>query len=144
METSFTRINIKLLSANAKVPKIQREGDAAFDIYSCEDATIAPGETRPIDCGVAFEVPPQYKLMVNGRSGLASRGIFCHVGTIDSNYRGMVGTILYNSTKEPYTIMQGDRVGQVSLQAVVPTLFEVVEELSSTVRGDQKFGSSGK
>ena len=138
------KIGFKKLDPDAIVPKMQREGDAAFDIYSIETVILRPGETRSINCGIACEIPANYKLMVNGRSGLAMRGIFCHVGTIDPNYKGMIGTILYNSASVEYPILKGDRVGQVSLQAIVPTEFEEVTELSASVRGDKGFGSSGK
>ncbi len=137
-------VGVKKLHPDAILPKMQREGDAAFDIYSIEDRLIAGGVTASIDCGIACEIPPGYKLMVNGRSGLATKGIFCHVGTIDPNYKGMIGTILYNSTATSYQINKGDRVGQVSLQAIVPTAFNEVTELSSSVRGEQGFGSSGR
>lgn len=137
-------IGLKKLHPDAQIPKMQREGDAAFDIYSIQDAIIPAGETVSIDCGIACEIPDNYKLMVNGRSGLAKKGIFCHVGTVDPNYKGMIGTILYNSTKESYSVAKGDRVGQVSLQPIVPTVFAEVTELTSSARGAQGFGSSGR
>ncbi len=137
-------VGVKRLHPDAILPKMQREGDAAFDIYSVDTVTLQPGDIKSIDCGIACEIPYSYKLMVNGRSGLATKGIFCHVGTIDPNYKGMIGTVLVNLSKEPYTINKGDRVGQVSLQPIVPTTFNEVDELSSSNRGAQGFGSSGK
>lgn len=138
------KIGFKKLHPDAITPKMQREGDAAFDLYSVEDRLIAAGTTVAIDCGIACEIPSGYKLMVNGRSGLATKGIFCHVGTIDPNYKGMIGAILYNSTNASYQIKKGDRVGQLSAQAIVSTEFAEVNELSASVRGDQGFGSSGR
>ena len=140
----MAKIGIKLLDKDAKVPKMQREGDAAFDIYSIEEVLLKPGEVRSVDCGIACEIPSGYKLMVNGRSGLAMRGIFCHVGTIDPNYKGMVGTILINLSGKPYTIEKGDRVGQISLQRIVKTEFREVDKLTGSNRGTQGFGSSGR
>jgi dUTP pyrophosphatase len=139
-----TVVGVKLLHPDAQLPKMQRVGDAAFDIYSVEDVEIPPGMTAAVDCGFGLEIPPGYKVMINGRSGLASRGIFCHVGTVDENYKGKLGTILYNLSKTFYNIKKGDRVGQISLQRVIPTEFEVVNELSTSVRGENGFGSSGK
>lgn len=138
------KIGFKKLHPDAIAPKMQREGDAAFDLYSVEDRLIAAGTTVSIDCGIACEIPSGYKLMVNGRSGLATKGIFCHVGTIDPNYKGMIGAILYNSTNASYQIKKGDRVGQLSAQAIIPSEFVEVHELSASVRGDQGFGSSGR
>lgn len=143
-ELTSVKVGIKRLHPDAKIPQMQREGDAAFDLYSVVDAVIKPGASVSIDCGIACEIPSGYKMMVNGRSGLATKGIFCHVGTIDPNYKGMIGAILYNSTNEDYNVLKGDRVGQLSLQAIVPTSFEEVIELSSSNRGDKGFGSSGR
>jgi len=137
-------IGVKKLHPDAKIPQMQREGDAAFDVYSVEDVIIPAGLAVSIDCGIACEIPPFYKMVVNGRSGLAKRGIFCHVGTIDPNYKGMIGTLLVNTTNNYYQIKKGDRVGQVSLQLIIPTEFNEVSELSESVRGTQGFGSSGR
>ena len=143
-ELKSIKVGIKLLHPDAKIPQMQRDGDAAFDLYSIEEVIIEAGKTKSVDCGIACEIPLNYKLMVTGRSGLATKGIFCHVGTIDPNYKGMIGAILINTTDLPYRIHKGDRVGQMSLQQVIPTSFEVVDNLSSSVRGDQGFGSSGR
>lgn len=140
----MNKLGIKLLSPDAKVPMIQREGDAAHDIYSVEDVLLNPGEVKGIDCGFALEIPPGFKVMINGRSGLAKAGIFCHVGTIDSNYKGKIGTILVNTTQTPYQVLIGDRVGQISLQRVELLEFSQVEELSTSNRGTNGFGSSGR
>ncbi len=138
------KIGIKLLHPDAKVPQMQREGDAAFDLYSVETVSLQPGDRKSIDCGIACEIPSNYKIMVNGRSGMATKGIFCHVGTIDPNYKGMIGAILVNLSDKEYVINKGDRVGQLSLHEIIPTTFEIVDELSSSNRGEQGFGSSGK
>lgn len=137
-------LGIKLLKPEAKLPKRQRDGDACFDIHSCETVELHPGEVRAIDCGFACEIPSGYKVMINGRSGLASKGIFCHVGTIDENYKGELGTILANLSGQSYTIHVGDRIGQISLQKVIPTNLVEVTELSQSSRGENKFGSSGR
>lgn len=138
------KIGVKLIHPDAKIPKRQREGDACFDIYSIESTWISPGVTADVRCGVACEIPAGYKIMINGRSGLAKKGIFCHVGTIDENYKGELGVILVNLTSESYKIEIGDRVGQISLQKVTSTEFVQVEELSDSNRGTQGFGSSGR
>jgi len=138
------KIGFKKLHPDAIVPKMQREGDAAFDIYAVEDVTIPLKHYSHVSCGIALEIPSGYKVMINGRSGLALKGIQCHVGTVDENYKGNIGTILYNWNDTPYKVTKGDRIGQISLQAVVPTIFEEVVELTSSVRGDKGFGSSGR
>lgn len=137
-------VGVKLLRPNAKIPVRQREGDACFDIYACDDEWISPGTVAAIDCGFACEIPSGYKIMINGRSGLAKKGIFCHVGTVDENYKGEIGTILVNLSGESYKVTAGDRVGQISLQKVIPTELNKVDVLSESNRGTQGFGSSGR
>ncbi len=138
------KIGIKKLHPEARIPQIQREGDAAFDLYSVEDVTIPARGYAHVSCGIALEIPQGHKVMINGRSGLASKGIQCHVGTIDENYKGNLGTILYNWNDSPYAVLKGDRVGQLSLQEVIPAEFVETAELSVSVRGDKGFGSSGR
>lgn len=53
------------------------------------------------------------EIQVRGRSGLAAKGILAHVGTIDSDYRGEIGVILYNLSGQDFQINKGDRVGQL-------------------------------
>lgn len=141
---STETVGVKLLRPEAKLPKRQRDGDACYDIYACEDQWISPGAVVAVDCGFACEIPTGYKIMINGRSGLAKKGIFCHVGTVDENYKGELGTILVNLSSESYKVTAGDRVGQISLQKVIPTEFTEVKELSESNRGTQGFGSSGR
>lgn len=138
------KVGVKLLHPEAKVPKMQRQGDAAFDLYAVEDVIIPLKSYAHVSCGIALEIPPGYKVMINGRSGLALKGIQCHVGTIDENYKGNIGTILYNWNDSSYPIKKGDRVGQISVQKVISTVYQEVQELSSSVRGAQGFGSSGR
>jgi len=138
------RLGVKKLHPDAKLPKMGRAGDAAFDIYSVEEVMLLPGNPKIINCGIACEIPDGYKIMIRGRSGLALRGIWTHVGTVDSNFKGGLGPILTNCTKEVYCVKKGDRVGQISVEEVIPTKFEEVFELSESVRGSDGFGSSGR
>ena len=131
------------LSPDAKEFKYSRVGDACLDMYSNEDSVvIEPHTSKVITTGIAVEVPLGYEGIVRGRSGLATKGILCHVGTIDSNYRGNVGVILFNITNKPYVVSKYDRIGQFSLHTTTQTNLIEVFELSDTNRRDQGYGSS--
>jgi len=64
--------------------------------------------------------------------------------TIDADYRGEVGVILINHSKDSFTVSRGDRIAQMIIAPFVQADFEAVSELSETDRGTGGFGSSGK
>lgn len=123
--------------------KYSREGDACLDIYSDIYTILRPYETLIVPSNIAVQMPKGFYGIVAGRSGLASKGIHTHVGTIDNNYRGSVGVILYNSTNEEFYVKPGDRIGQFSIAKSYLIEMIPVSSLDSTERGAEGFGSSG-
>ena len=49
-----------------------------------------------VNCGFSIEIPSGYFGLVSGRSSMALKGIFTHVGIIDNDYRKPIGAILLN------------------------------------------------
>jgi dUTP pyrophosphatase len=143
------KLKVKKLHPEAKLPTYATEFAAGFDISSCEQAVVLPGETIKIRTGLSFEIPEGYELEIRPRSGLSFTSkirLSNSPGTIDSDYRGEVHFILDNlMTKfpNPYTIMIGQRLGQGIVRKVDQVEFEEVEELTETERGEKGFGSSG-
>ena len=81
---------------------------------------------------------------VRGRSGNAIKlGVVAHLGTIDSDYRGDIGVIIFNNGYEPVEINDGDRIGQLVIKPVVQAEWEEVEELTDTERGENGYGHTG-
>lgn len=86
------------------------------------------------------------ELQMRSRSGISlKKGVFVvnQPGTIDEDYRGKIGVILYNSSPFLVTIEKDERVGQL-----VPTFVPRVEIKESktttkTKRGSKGFGSTG-
>jgi dUTP pyrophosphatase len=139
----FTR-----LSGEAREPSKAHDGDAGFDLYAVEPATIGPGERVSVGTGIALAIPDGWAGLVLPRSGLAARhGITLPnaPGLIDSGYRGEVRVLLLNTdTREPFEVAPGDRIAQLVLvRHESPELIEV-ESLEETVRGAGGFGSSGR
>ena len=132
---------------DAKTPTYATEHSSGMDLYSTEHYIIHPQETVKIDIGLRLDIPVGYEGQIRGRSGLASKGILAHIGTIDCDFKGNICVILYNSTKNFYEIFKGDRVGQL---IIVPVLHQIsvkeisLDELTKTERGENGFGSSGK
>ena len=53
-----------------------------------------------------------------------------HNGTIDSDYRGNVGVILFNLSNEEYVIERGDRIAQLIIERCYSPKFVEVSEFT--------------
>ena len=60
------------------------------------------------------------------------------------DYRGDIKVIIINHGTEPFTIMAGDRIGQIVLNKVERIEWKEVDNLPDTIRGEGGFGSTGK
>ena len=140
-------IRFKLLNENARVPAYATPGSAGADLYYCGDEiTLSPGEGSILSTGLAMQIPHGYEVQIRPRSGLAARNSVTVVnspGTIDSDYRGEVKVILLNQGKNEVTFKTGDRIAQMVVSKVYTPIFQVVEELNDTDRGEGGFGSTG-
>ena len=143
------KINIKKLNENATVPTYGSPFSAGADLYACEenDVVIAAGETKLVHTGIALEIPEGLVGLIYARSGLASkRGLAPanKVGVIDSDYRGEIMVALHNHGLSSQTVAVGERIAQIVFTPYVSADFDVVDELSDTVRGEGGFGSTGR
>lgn len=142
-------LRIKKLRENAVIPTYGSEFSAGADLYAAidEEIVIAPGETKLIPTGLAFEIPEGYAGFVYARSGLATkRGLAPanKVGVIDSDYRGEVMTALHNHGSESHKIEKGERIAQMVIAPYVTASFILSESLDDTERGEGGFGSTGR
>jgi dUTP pyrophosphatase len=64
-------------------------------------------------------------------------------GILDSDFRGEVLVVLYNSGNTPVVIKQNERIAQLILHKLPKLEFEVVDDLDETDRGEGGFGSTG-
>lgn len=141
-------MKIKLLSALATTPTRGSEYAAGYDLYAAIESTTAipAHSTVKIPTDIAMEIPVGYAGMIFARSGLATkqglRPANC-VGVIDADYRGNVVVALHNDTNINTTISPKERIAQLVVMPFQEIEFEVVDELSETVRADGGFGSTG-
>ena len=110
--------------------------------------TLEPFERVLIHTGIFLQIPEGYEVQVRSRSGLTlKKGLIVlnEPGTIDADYRGEVGVILYNSGKEPQIIEPGERIAQLVVVKVEHAELEEVEEIDkeATERGAGGFGHTG-
>ena len=132
------------------LPEYQTDGAAGCDLLAAIDAddelVLAPGEHALVPTGLELAIPPGYEGQVRPRSGLAlNRGVTVlnTPGTIDSDYRGEVKVILINHSREPFTILRGDKIAQMVIAKVTQVRWEETDELLETERGAGGFGSTG-
>ncbi len=140
-------VKFKRLCPSARAPEKKSFGAAAYDIYyPYEDAIILyPGDLRIVSTGLALEIPEGWKGEIYSRSGLASRGLFVanQPGKIDSDYRGEIKILLYNSSSNSITLVKGARVAQFELNPVHDFKWSEMDELSVTERNHAGLGSTG-
>ena len=127
------------------LPSAATPGSAGFDLPAAvvTPEVIAPGDRALIPTGFSIAVPPGYEAQVRPRSGLAlEHGILLPnaPGTIDSDYRGEVKVILFNTGEKPFAVRRGDRIAQLVIAPVVAAHWEEVSALDSTARGSGGFG----
>ena len=141
-------MKIKLLSNLATIPTRGSEYAAGYDLYAAiPETTIIPAhKTEKIPTDIAMEIPKGFAGLIMARSGLATkeglRPANC-VGLIDSDYRGNVIVALHNDTNTNKTIDPDERIAQLVIIPFESVEFEVVDELSDTIRAEGGFGSTG-
>ncbi len=135
-------------SEGLPLPHYQTEHAAGVDLYAAVqgDTVIAAGQWSLIPTGISLAIPEGYEGQVRPRSGLALKhgiGMLNGPGTIDADYRGEIGIILFNFSNEPFTVRRGDRIAQMVFAKLEKARFESVASLSETVRGPGGFGHTG-
>jgi dUTP diphosphatase len=152
------KIRVKRVGGfSGKLPTYETRGSVGVDLaaHVIDDRgddtdsgiVIEPGKRALVPTGIAVEIPEGYEGQVRPRSGLALKhgiSIANTPGTIDSDYRGEIKVILINLGDDLFVVKNGDRIAQLIISPVVRLVWEEVEELSDTGRGDGGFGSSGK
>jgi len=138
-------MKVNLLNPNSIIPKKGSQNAAGYDLYSIEAGVIKPQKRCLIKTGIVLEIPSGYYGRIAPRSGLAFKnGIDVMAGVIDSDYRGEIGVILYNSDfSSDFVFGVGDKIAQIIFEKHYD--FDIIEtkELNETQRGIGGFGSTG-
>ena len=131
-----------------QLPHYETLASAGMDLRAnlSEPVTLQPLERVIIKTGLFIELPVGYEAQVRPRSGLAAKKgitVLNAPGTVDADYRGEIGVILVNLSKEPFIIENGERVAQLIIAEHARAEWIEVKEISSTERGAGGFGSTG-
>ena len=137
-------VYVKLLNENSEAPTKAHRSDAGYDLYASEDTVVVGRQRTTIKTGVSFDMPEGLAGLIWPRSGLSvKKGIDVLAGVVDAGYRGEIMVCLYNTSDEDVEINRGDRIAQIIFQEVPAISLLLREELETSQRGSNGFGSTG-
>lgn len=144
------------LFPGAQLPKRASDDAIGFDVfaYHIHDKKeislpfiLKPKQNVLVGVGFKVVVPEKMDCQIRPRSGLAKRHgiqILNSPGTLDPDYRGEAGVILYNTSNRDFKIEKGMRIAQLIFGKVeIPVFLEVNMVPEKTRRGARGFGSTG-
>lgn len=151
-----------LADPSAKLPVRATKGSAGYDLFACKNVTVPPFESVLVPTGIKLcmqTTKPFYlpEAQVRPRSGLALKHgitVLNTPGTIDSDYEGEIGVVLYNTRGSEFTIGVGDRIAQLVFNLIpipyrenvinTPEEFAMYMGMNKSIRGNGGFGSTGE
>ena len=140
-------MNLKVVNKSKhELPKYATPFSAGMDLRANIEApvTISSGERVLIPTGIHIQLPEGYEAQVRPRSGMfLKHGVTSHLGTIDSDYRGDIGVMLINHSKDDFTINDGDRIAQLVISKFERVDWDLVFFLDDSERGEGGFGHTG-
>lgn len=130
------------------LPAYATQGSAGLDLLAAVERAvgIAAGERVRVPTGISIALPPGYEGQVRPRSGLAFReGLVLPnaPGTIDSDYRGEIQVLLWNTGDQRVELRRGDRIAQLVVSPVARVEWVDDAPLDATERGGGGFGHTG-
>lgn len=135
---------VRRLDPAAVLPTRAHPDDAGLDLYALEDSSIAPGAGTLLKTGVAVALPAKHVGLVCDRSSMAKRGLKTAGGVIDAGYRGELGVMIWNLSRETQAVKKGERIAQLLVLPIATPAPVDTAELDATARGAGGFGSTGK
>lgn len=157
-EEPFNRVTVRVAMTAAAIdqgmelPTYQSPDASGFDLMASlfDTMVLHPQHRLLIPTGLIFALPRGYEGQIRSRSGLAYKDglqVLNSPGTIDSDFRGEVMVLLFNSDRDKaFTIEPKMRIAQFVVVPVAKAGLRMVEleELDKgTQRGGGGFGSTG-
>ncbi|HEV8429289.1 MAG TPA: dUTP diphosphatase [Pyrinomonadaceae bacterium] len=144
MPTTLNALRFKQLDPRAVLPRRGSALAAGLDVCSIEDLNIGPKHRVMAKTGLAVAIPQGFYGRVAPRSGLAAKnGLDVLAGVIDSDYRGELCCLLYNTGDETINLPAGSKICQLIVEQIITPEAEWVADLDETARGAGGFGSTG-
>ena len=105
-------VPVRRLRDDAVLPIQAYPGDAGLDLTACEDVTLAPGERATMPTGIAVEIRDLRVVLIN------------------------------TDLSDSFSVERGMRIAQLVIAPVATVRVVEVDELATSQRGGQGFGSS--
>lgn len=144
-------MEVKIINESGNpLPQYATPGSAGMDLRAWlpdGPVTLAPLERKLIPTGIRLELPLGCECQIRPRSGLAAKHgvtVLNSPGTIDSDYRGLVGVILVNLSAEPFMVESGERICQMVFARVETATLVAASALADSERGEGGFGHTGR
>src|ERR1044071_2485373 len=110
----------KQLDSRAVLPKRGSALAAGLDVCSIEDLSIGSKQRAMARTGLAVAIPPGFYGRIAPRSGLAAKsGLDVLAGVIDSDYRGEVCCLLYNTGDATINLPAGSKICQLIVEQII-------------------------
>lgn len=147
-ENKTLNIKIKKLHPNASPPTYGSIESAGADLYACleDDILLKPGKRVVISHGFSMELPVGFEAQIRSRSGLAFKNgiiVLNSPGTVDSDFRGELKTLLIHLGEDELIIKNGMRISQMVITRHTTANWVETSDLSNTQRGSGGYGSTG-
>jgi dUTP pyrophosphatase len=138
------RLSFKRLDPKATLPTRGSSEAAGLDMFSIEDVVVEPKQRSLVRTGLAVAIPEGYYGRIAPRSGLATqKGLDVLAGVIDSDYRGEVRCLLFNTGDEVINLPAQSKICQLLIEKIITPSAVWSDEISDTDRGSGGFGSTG-
>jgi len=137
-------LRFKKLDVQAVLPQRGSALAAGLDICSIEAVSIEAKQRAIARTGLAVAIPPGFYGRIAPRSGLAAKnGLDVLAGVIDSDYRGEICCLLYNTGDEQVELAAGSKICQLIIEQIITPDAAWAIDLDETARGAGGFGSTG-
>ena len=141
------KVKFKKFVEHAVTPIYAHEEDACVDLYAIDSCRNLDYSFVEYGTGLAISVPQGHIGLLFPRSSISKtpHSLCNAVGVIDPGYFGEVTLRMrYKKNKEDMEYQYGDRIGQLMIIPRPKLEFEEVEDLGTSERGTNGWGSTGK
>lgn len=142
-------IKIKVINKGSQpLPAYATPQSAGMDLRANLDTpvTLRPMQRMLIGTGLHIALPEGFEAQIRPRSGLALKHgitVLNSPGTVDADYRGEIKVLLVNLSDADFVINGGERIAQMVIARHEQAVFEAVDELDKTERGEGGYGHTG-
>lgn len=142
-------VKVKVVNIGRQpLPEYATSQSAGLDLRANIESpiTLKPLERRLIPTGLRIALPEGYEAQVRPRSGLALKHgitVLNTPGTIDADYRGELMVLLVNLSNEDFVVNAGERIAQMIITRYETVVWEPVDLLDETERGEGGYGHTG-